>query len=109
MYESVGASESGGGNEAFLFRTDDVQPAAAGDKNVQGCPPVIVSKQNVALFRITRRFWTDNAESHPFSLAMSKSALPHYAARKSSKCIKAALLGFMAGSWDLGHGIKAST
>jgi hypothetical protein len=56
-----------------VSRTDNPQSAAAGNKNAwcigpvpQGCAPVIVSKQNAALFSDKEAISVDNAESSPF-------------------------------------------
>src|SRR5204863_3083620 len=62
------------GAEAItVARTDNPVAAAAGDKNAwcvgpnnTKCAPVLVSRQNAALFSDKEDVWADNAASSPF-------------------------------------------
>jgi len=56
-----------------VARTDNVQAAAAGNKNAwcvgpnaTGCAPVLVSKQSQTTFSDKEQIWADNASSSPF-------------------------------------------
>jgi hypothetical protein len=65
-YASLASGPAVKGFEAItVSRTDDVRAAAAGTKSAWR-PPVIVSKQNSALFTDKEQVWADNVSASPF-------------------------------------------
>jgi hypothetical protein len=77
LTSNVGATQDEATFKGFeaiaVARTDNVQSAAAGNKNAwcvgpppAGCAPVVISRQSGTTFSDKEQVWADNASSSPF-------------------------------------------
>jgi hypothetical protein len=71
-FGSTRTDQAFSGFEAIgVSRSDNIQSAAAGNKNAwcagaQGCAPVLISKQSSTTFSDKDQIWADNASTSPF-------------------------------------------